>query len=150
VKADSARERVQRFEDLRVWQTARELVRGMYRAAATQKLTADYALQNQMKRAAVSIVSNVAEGFECGTRKQQIEACYLAKGSAGELRAQVIVAHDVGLLDEQAFSWLHDKCEKCSGQLQLYIHHLRSTRHAYPGPKFGGDAESEVPTAARA
>lgn len=144
MKTDGARARVRRFEDLKVWQTARELVRGVYRASTAQKLATDYALQNQMKRAAVSIVSNVAEGFERGTRKQQIEACYLAKGSAGELRAQIIVAHDTGLLDQEAFSWLHDRCEKCSGQLQLYIRHLRATRQAYPGPKFGGEAEDDA------
>jgi four helix bundle protein len=143
VKTDDLRTRVRRFEDLKVWQTGRELVRGVYRASIVQKLAADYALQDQMKRAAVSIVSNVAEGFERGTRKQQIESCYLAKGSAGELRAQVIIAHDAGLLDQQAFTWLHDKCEKCSGQLQLYIRNLRATRQTYPGPKFSGTVRAD-------
>jgi len=132
---------VRRFEDLLVWQTARELVRGVYRASISQKLSADYALQNQMKRAAVSIVSNIAEGFERGTRKQNLEFCYMAKGSAGELRTQVIVARDVGLIDETAYEWLHNMCEKCSRQLQLYIRHLRATRVQYPGAKYGpGDA----------
>ncbi len=128
---------VRRFEDLLVWQTARELVRGVYRASASQKLSGDYALQNQMKRAAVSIVSNIAEGFERGTCKQNLEFCYVAKGSAGELRTQVIVARDVGLISEPAFEWLHNMCERCSRQLQLYIRHLRATRVQYPGAKYG-------------
>lgn len=126
-----------RFEDLRTWQTGRELVRGVYRAAKSQPLGRDFALAGQMKRAAVSIVSNIAEGFERGTRKQQIEACYLAKGSAGELRTQVVVAFDVGLIDATAHKWLMSRCELCSRQLQAYIRYLKSTRESLPGPKFG-------------
>lgn len=129
---------VRRFEDLEAWQAARELVRGIYRAGKSQALRTDFALLDQMKRAAVSIVSNIAEWFERGTRKQQLEACYLAKGSAGELRAQVIVAHDVALLDQRAFDWLFVRCERCSGLLQGYVAHLRSTRERLPGPKFAG------------
>lgn len=140
-----------RFEDLQVWQSARELARGVYRAAAGQRLRDDWALANQMKRAVVSIGSNIAEGFERGTRKQQIEACYIAKGSAGELRSQVITAHDVGLIDKRAYNWLHERCETCSRQLQAYIRYLRRSRKDLPGPKYfdpdgecsgGGEVES--------
>ena len=127
---------VRRFEELEVWKTARELTKGVYRAVESQKLGSDYALTNQMKRAAVSIGSNIAEGIERGTRKQQIEACYIAKGSAGELRSQIITAHDVDLIDEQAYDWLLERCESCSRQLQGYIRHLRDTRDKYPGPKY--------------
>lgn len=91
---------------------------------------------SQMKRAVVSIGSNVAEGFEKGTRNQQIEACYIAKGSAGELRSQVITAYDVGLLNKRADTWLHERCETCSRQLQDYIAHLRRTRGNLRGPKY--------------
>lgn len=125
-----------RFEELQVWQTARELARGVYRAATAQKLGGDWALANQMKRAAVSIGSNIAEGFERGTRKQQIEACYIAKGSAGELRSQVVTAHDVGLLDKRAYTWLSERCETCSRQLQAYIRYLRGSQKTLPGPKY--------------
>ncbi len=125
-----------RFEDLMVWQTARELARGVYRAAERQKLGKDWALANQMKRSAVSVGSNIAEGFERGTRKQQMEFCYIAKGSAGELRSQVITAHDVGLVDTRAYKWLLDKCESCSRQLQAFIRHLRNSRAELPGPKY--------------
>jgi four helix bundle protein len=127
---------VKRFEDLQVWQAARELARRVYRASETQKLASDWALANQMKRAVVSIGSNIAEGFEKGTRKQQIEACYTPKGSAGELRSQIITARDVGLIDKRAFEWLHGRCESCSRQLQAYIAHLRRTRSTLRGPKY--------------
>ncbi|HOO16969.1 MAG: four helix bundle protein [Phycisphaerae bacterium] len=125
-----------RFEDLRVWQTARDLTRGVYRASENQKLRGDFALASQMKRAAVSIGSNIAEGFERGTRKQQTEYCYTAKGSAAELRSQIITAYDVGLINQHVYEWLIDKAELCARQLQAYIIHLRGTRKTLPGPKY--------------
>ena len=135
---------IQRFEQLGAWKTARELIRGIYRACERQRLKRDRVLADQMKRAAISIGSNIAEGFERGTRKQQLEFCYVAKGSAGELRSQIIHARDVGLLDAVAFDWLLRTCEACSRQLQGYIRHLRRSRTALPGPKFlAGDGEDE-------
>jgi four helix bundle protein len=133
------RKPARRFEELVVWQTARELTRGVYRAAKRQPLGADAALSNQMRRAAVSIGSNIAEGFELGTRKQEIERCYTAKGSVGELRSQVITAHDVELINKRAFDWLYAMCLKCSRQLHTYIEHLRRTQQELPGAKYRRD-----------
>lgn len=141
-----SRAQVRRFEDLEAWQTARELARGVYRAAENQKLAADRFLCDQMRRAAISVVSNVAEGFERGTRKQQIEFIYVAKGSVAELRAQVIVAADVGLLDTVASRWLLERCETCSRQLQNYVDHLRRTARRFPGPKYRQPAAEEADT----
>ena len=133
----------QRFEDLRVWQTARELARGVFRAAKTQTLRDERPLANQMKRAAISVSSNIAEGYERGTRKQQIEFCYIAKGSAGELRSQVRIAHDVGVLDDTARDWLLEMCDKCSRQLSAYIRHLSQTQQSIPGPKYAKRGETK-------
>jgi four helix bundle protein len=127
---------IRRFEELKVWQTARELARGSYGAGRTQALGSDRALLDQMKRAAVSISSNIAEGFERGTRKQQIEFCYLAKGSAGELRSQLILAHDLGLLNDTAYEWLIVRGESCSRMLAGYIALLSRTVHEFQGQKF--------------
>lgn len=91
---------------------------------------------NQMKRAAISIPSNIAEGYERGSRKQQIEACYLAKGSAGELRTQILLAHDVGLLDDTSFEWLFERVDKCARQLARYLRHLKQTQASIRGAKF--------------
>jgi four helix bundle protein len=116
-----------RFEDLQVWQCARELVRGLHRAARTQKLRSDRVLVDQMTRAAVSVISNIAEGHERGSRAQNVEFCFYSKGSVGELRAQLIIANDLGLLDKVAFEWLSGKCEQVSALLSGYIRHLRLT-----------------------
>ncbi len=133
--ATQPRKAAQRFEDLEVWRTSRQLARGIYRAIRTQRLGRDEPLSGQMRRAAVSIGSNIAEGFELGTRKQEIERCYTAKGSAGELRSQVITAHDVEFLTDKAFTWLHENCEKVSRQLHAYIAYLQRTQETLPGAK---------------
>ncbi len=127
---------IRRFEELTVWQTARELAKGVYRASTVERLKTDYAMISQMKRAVIGISSNIAEGYERGTRKQQIEFCYIAKGSAGELRSQVLIARDVGLLSEEAFTWLIDACEKCSRQLSAYVRHLQRTSNQIRGLKY--------------
>ncbi len=130
------RSRIQRFEDLRVWQAGRELAKGVYRAARSQPLRKDRGLVDQMTRAAVSVTSNIAEGHERGSRLQNVEFCFYAKGSAGELRSQVINAHDVELIDDTAFEWLHAKCEEVSSLLAGYIKHLMETADKMPGMKF--------------
>jgi four helix bundle protein len=130
------RSSIQRFEDLRVWQVGRELVKGVYRATRAQALKTDAGMIDQMTRAAVSITSNIAEGHERGSRVQNIEFCFYAKGSAGELRSQVVNARDVELLDEVAFQWLHDKCEEVSKLLAGYIKHLIETANKVPGMRF--------------
>lgn len=119
-----------------MWQTARLLAKGVYKAISTQPLKRDLALTLQMRRALISVGSNIAEGFERGSRKQEIESCYTAKGSAGELRSQVITAHDVGLLNDESYRWLHDQCEQVSGQLHAYIGHLQRSQKELPGAKF--------------
>lgn len=118
-----------------MWQVARELARGIYRAAQKQRLVRDFALADQMKRAAASIAGNIAEGYERGTRKQHIEFCYVAKCSAGELRSHVIIAHDAGLLDARAYAWFMEHCETCSRLLSGYVRSLQQTADEYPGVK---------------
>jgi four helix bundle protein len=107
----------------------------LYRAAKTQPLGKDFAFLNQMRRAALSVGSNIAEGFERGTRRQHIEACFTAKGSAGEFRSQVHSAHDVELIDDECYAWFLEHCEKCSGQLANYIDYLCRTNKETPGLK---------------
>ncbi len=141
-----SRSSIQRFEDLKVWQVGCELVKGVCRAARTQELKRDRGLVDQMTRAAVSITSNLAEGHERGSRIQYIEFCFYAKGSAGELRSQVINAHDAGLLDDAAFQWLHGKCMDVSRLLAGYIKHLIETAQTLPGMRFTRDADRDTLT----
>mgnify|MGYP001150328614 CR=1 FL=1 len=117
---------IHRFEDIRAWQTARELTRRVYAVSNQGAFARDFGLRDQMRRAAVSTMSNVAEGFESDTQAQFIKFLGHAKASAGELRAQLYVALDVGHIDEDAFEALFDQADKASRQLSRFISYLKS------------------------
>ena len=95
-----------RFEELVVWRKARALTSDIYTATGTVPFRRDRDLQSQMRRAAVSIVSNVAEGFERNSKADFARFLLIAKGSCGELRAQLYVALDQGYLDQPGFDEL--------------------------------------------
>jgi four helix bundle protein len=82
---------VKYFEDLEVWKEARHLTREVYRITSDSKFSKDFGLSNQSQRAAVSIMSNIAEGFERGGNPEFIQFLYVAKGSCGEARSQLYV-----------------------------------------------------------
>ncbi len=86
----------------------------------------DHGLRDQMRRAAVSIMSNIAEGFESGTQPLFIRYLRYAKASAGEVRAQLYVGMDAGYLTEAEFDELFDLADKCSRQLSRFIAYLES------------------------
>src|SRR5437764_15389925 len=87
---------IRKFEEIEAWQTARQLTRRVYAASANGAFSRDFGLRDQMRRAAVSVMSNIAEGFESRTEVLFREYLGRAKGSAGELRAQFYVAEDAG------------------------------------------------------
>ena len=87
---------IRQFEDLLAWKKSRELVSKVYKAFSGCK---DYGFRDQIQRASVSIMSNIAEGFESGTRQEFLNYLYIAKGSAGEVRAQLYAAFDIGYLN---------------------------------------------------
>jgi len=114
----------ERFEDLRVWQTARELTNEIYSVTDRGAFAEDWALKDQIRRASISVMSNIAEGFESQTRPQFISLLGIAKASAGEVRAQLIIARDQEYLNDEAFSRTNDLADKVSRQLYHLIRHL--------------------------
>lgn len=102
---------VRKFEDLYAWQLSRELVKLVYEMCRNWK---DYSLKDQIQRAAVSVLSNLAEGFERGTKDELIAFWYIARGSCGEVRAQLYVALDQGLVDQKTFDLIYDKADYTS------------------------------------
>lgn len=102
---------VQKFEDLICWQKARELAREVYKALKDCK---DFGFKDQIQRAAVSVLSNIAEGFERGTQAELLNYLFIAKGSAGEVRAQSYVALDAGYLNVATFKLLNELAAECS------------------------------------
>ncbi len=97
---------VKNFEDLIAWQKARLLASAIYRATREAAFAKDYGLCGQIQRAAVSIMSNIAEGFERGSAADFHHYLVIAKSSCAELRSQLYVAHDAGYIKQADFSSL--------------------------------------------
>jgi four helix bundle protein len=95
--------KIEKFEDLIAWQKARELTKNIYKVTKEGKFSKDFALRDQIRRSSVSIMSNVAEGFERGGRSEFHQFLVIAKGSCAELRSQLYVALDAEYIDEVIF-----------------------------------------------
>jgi four helix bundle protein len=115
-----------RFEDLEVWQKAKELTNLIYRLSSSGSFSRDFGLRDQMRRASVSIMSNIAEGFESQTQALFIQYLWRAKGSAGELRAQLYIAFEQDYLAEAEFNSAFSLAEICSKQLARFIQYLET------------------------
>ena len=119
-----------RFEDLEVWQRAKDLTNLIYKYSTDGSFSRDFGLRDQMRRASVSIMSNIAEGFESQTQAMFIKYLGHAKGSAGELRAQLYIAKDQGYISEESFSEMFSLSEICSKQLARFIQYLKNQPNA--------------------
>lgn len=96
-------ERIGRFEDLVAWQKARELTAAVYKTTKQGEFMRDFALRDQIRRAAISVMANIAEGFERGKPSEFHQFLSVAKASCAELRSHLYVALDVGYLDRESF-----------------------------------------------
>jgi four helix bundle protein len=105
---------VQRFEDLIAWQRARQLTADIYRMTANGSFARDFGLRDQIQRAAVSVMSNIAEGFDRGSRAEFHQFLVIAKASCAEVRSQLYVALDIGHINEADFNRLRDLTEEVS------------------------------------
>lgn len=106
------KKQARKFEDLVAWQKARELTMAVYRITASEAFGKDFVLRDQVRRSAVSIMSNLAEGFERGGRSEFHQFLSIAKASCAELRSQFYVALDAQYLDRPAFLRLLSQAEE--------------------------------------
>jgi four helix bundle protein len=104
--------KVEKFEDLIAWQKARTLTELIYRVSGTGDFSRDWGLRDQMRRASISIMSNLAEGFERGGRAEFRQYLVIAKGSCAEVRAQLYVALDAGYLTKEIFDEIYAVAEE--------------------------------------
>lgn len=116
---------IERFEEIEAWQKARELTKSIYQITADGLWNRDYGLRDQIRRAAVSIMSNIAEGFERGGTAEFGRFLTMAKGSSGEVRCQLYVALDVGYIDQQAFDQLRASAERTSSMIAGFANYLK-------------------------
>jgi four helix bundle protein len=105
---------IARFEDLVVWQKARLMSLAIYRASAAGAFARDFALRDQIRRAAVSVMSNIAEGFERYSRADFRHFLSIARGSVSEVRSHLHLTSDLGYLPEAESEKLHDLCLEIS------------------------------------
>ena len=121
--------RIERFEDLIAWQQARNLTRAVYQATRHGAFSQDAGLSGQIQRTVVSIMANIAEGFERGSRGEFHQFLSIAKGSCAEVRSHLYVAFDAGYLDRPTFEQLLSEAEELArviGGLRSAIEKLRN------------------------
>jgi len=113
-----------RFEDILAWQLSREVVREIYRLTNESGLKKDFALRDQITRSSVSVMSNIAEGYERVSNKEFVQFLNIARGSNSEVKSQLYVMLDVGYIDEISFNELYNKCTRISKILLGLIKHI--------------------------
>ena len=120
--------KVEHFEDLEVWRLARKLTGKIYSLSRAGAFAKDFGFRDQICRAAVSIVSNIAEGFERRTNTQFVQFLAIANGSAGEVRAQLYIALDLGYITQGQFEDAIADAVGIGKMLTSLKRHLRSVQ----------------------
>lgn len=119
-----------RFEDIEAWQLARALTNQIYDVTSEPSFDRDCGLRDQIRRASISIVSNIAEGFERDGDREFIQFLFVAKGSCGEVRAQLYLAHDRKYLSDDQFKMLYAKSVELSRVIAGLIRYLQQSEIA--------------------
>ena len=120
--------RIAGFEDLDVWKKSRELVNEIYPLTKKQHFSKDFGLVDQIRRSVVSVMSNIADGFERGSNIELIRYLYIAKSSCAETRSHLFVAFDQGYLTEEELKRASSFAKSVSGMIGGFISYLRSSK----------------------
>ena len=116
--------KLSRFEDIEAWKEARQLVNEIYSLLADCR---DFGFRDQIQRAAVSIMANVAEGFDRHTNKEFIQFLVISRGSNAEVKSLLYTASDIGYISPEKSDQLYSQCNKISNLLNGFIRYLRNT-----------------------
>jgi four helix bundle protein len=128
--------RIERFEEITAWQKARQLTRTIYLATRNGKFARDFPLRDQIRRAAVSVMANIAEGFERDGDREFVQFLSTAKGSCGEVRSHLYVAEDEGYFSPDACASAMELATDVSRLLSGFIRYLQESD--LKGRKFSG------------
>ncbi len=115
---------ITRFEEIESWKTSRQLTLLVYKFSEQGAFAKDYGLKDQIRRASVSVMSNIAEGFESRTNVQFVNYLGHAKASSGEVRSQLYVAADLNYISQEQFSEAYELADKSSRQIRRFIEYL--------------------------
>ncbi|MCL0072158.1 four helix bundle protein [Thermodesulfovibrionales bacterium] len=116
---------IKRFEDIEAWKKARALVKEIYRATGESRFSKDFSLKDQIRRAAVSIISNIAEGFSRQTDKEFVQFLHIAKGSTSEAQSQLYVALDLDYISKKEFTGLYSNADEVARLISGFIRYLK-------------------------
>ena len=119
------------FEELKVWQDSRAFVKSIYELTSSNNFAKDYGLKDQIQRASVSIMNNIAEGFERNNNKEFVIFLKYSKGSAGEIRSMLYVALDLDYISKSTFEEYYENVIKIITQISNFIKYLKN----YSGKK---------------
>lgn len=117
--------KIEHFEEILGWQKGRELCNPVYARTQQGSFARDFGLRDQIRRAAVSVISNIAEGFESQSNRTFTRYLYIAKGSAGEVRAQAYIALDEGYITQQQFDQIYALSEETGRLIGGFIVYLQ-------------------------
>ncbi|MFN2498450.1 MAG: four helix bundle protein [Pyrinomonadaceae bacterium] len=120
--------KIKKFEDLESWKKARSLTNKVYEATAAGGFSRDFGLKDQIRRASISILSNIAEGFERGGDKEFLQFLAVAKGSCGEVRSQLYIAVDQGYLSQDLFEKLVNHAGEIGRMISGLMKYLRNSK----------------------
>lgn len=120
--------KIERFEDIESWKEARNLVKDIYAVFRDCK---DYGFKDQIQRAAVSVMTNISEGFDRGTNKEFVQFLTISRGSLSEVRSLCYAAMDIGYLDDKQATAIMDKSIKLSNLINGFIRYLKTTERKH-------------------
>lgn len=126
--------KIVRFEDIEAWKIARELTRDVYRITSGGLFAKDFGLCNQIRKASVSIMSNIAEGFERDGNREFCNFLSIAKGSTGEVKSQLYVALDQNYISETEFQSVYNRATENGRVTAGLMNYLKQSE--LKGPKF--------------
>lgn len=118
---------VQKFEDLAIFKMATDLCKKVYAITREGEFKSDYRFVQQIRAAAGSVMDNITEGYERDGNKEFIQFLYIAKGSCGEVRSQVIRAHEVGFITDNIYNDMYNLCKNTSIGIMNFIKTLRAS-----------------------
>ena len=118
---------IERFEDIEAWKRAREVTKTIYLLSSTGDFSRDYGLKDQIRRAAVSVMSNIAEGFERDGNREFISFLKIAKASCGEARSQLYVALDQDFISRDDFEKANSQLNQTSRLIAGFMNYLKQS-----------------------
>lgn len=116
--------KIEKFEDIEAWKEARKLVKDIYSSFRNIK---DYGFRDQIQRAAISVMSNISEGFDRGSNKEFIQYLVISRGSVSEVKSLSYAALDIGYITDESFEKISERCLKITSLINGFIRYLKST-----------------------